>query len=197
MPAHPAHGPGVLTSIRGGRAKAEPGGQNTAMHVGPEVEIRPARESDAESIRDAVQAIAAEKSYLATVEGFSLEETRAFLKRIVEGNLPQVTAVAGHRVVGFCDILPNSAAGFAHVARLGMGVRSEWRRQGIGRRLLDACLALAKNVGIEKVELEVFSDNIGAIRLYESRGFRREGVKLRGRKLDDRYQDVVLMALWL
>jgi RimJ/RimL family protein N-acetyltransferase len=167
------------------------------MPIGPEVEIRRARESDAESIRAAVQAVAAEKRYLATVKGFSLEETRAFLKRILEGNLPQVTAVAGDTVVGACDILPNSAAGFTHVARLGMWVRSEWRRQGIGRRLLDACLARARNSGIEKVELEVFSDNIAAIRLYESVGFNREGVKVRGRKLDGRYQDVILMALWI
>ncbi len=165
------------------------------MQIGPQVEIRRARESDAESIRAAVRAVAQEKWYLATVEGFSLEETRSFLKRIVEGNLPQVTAVAGDTVVGGCDILPNSAAGFRHVARLGMYVLPEWRRQGIGRRLLDACLALARNSGIEKVELEVFSDNIGAIKLYESLGFSREGVKVRGRKLDGRYQDVILMAL--
>ncbi|HEV7614136.1 MAG TPA: GNAT family N-acetyltransferase [Steroidobacteraceae bacterium] len=70
-------------------------------------------------------------------------------------------------------------------------------RQGIGRRLLEACLALAKNADIEKVELEVFSDNIAAVRLYESFGFSHEGVRVRGRKLDDRYQDVVLMALWI
>lgn len=172
-------------------AGSEPGGQP------PQVDIRPARESDAELIRDALKAVAAEKWYLATVDGFSVEETRAFLKRIVEGNLPQVTAFGAGIVVGFCDILPNAATGFTHVARLGMAVRSGWRRQGTGRRLLQACLALAKNAGIEKVELEVYSDNLGAVRLYESFGFKREGVKVRGRKLDDRYQDVVLMALWI
>jgi ribosomal protein S18 acetylase RimI-like enzyme len=164
---------------------------------GSNIEIRSARESDAEAIRAALAAVAAEKRYIATVTGFSLDETRAFLRHIVEGNLPQVTALAGDTVVGFCDILPNAAVGFTHVARLGMAVRSEWRRQGIGRQLLEACLARAKQAGIEKVELEVYSDNLGAVRLYESFGFAREGVKLRGRKLDERYQDVVLMALWI
>jgi RimJ/RimL family protein N-acetyltransferase len=57
--------------------------------------------------------------------------------------------------------------------------------------------AQARSVGIEKVELEVFPDNIGAVRLYESLGFTREGLKVRGRKLEGRYQDVALMALWL
>jgi ribosomal protein S18 acetylase RimI-like enzyme len=154
------------------------------------------RESDAESIRDAIRAVASERVYLATVDGFSLDDTRAFIKRIIDLGLPQATAIAEGQVVGFCDIVPHTTVGFTHVARLGMGVRSEWRRQGVGRRLLDACLASAKGAGIEKVELEVFSDNTGAMKLYEHFGFGREGIKARGRKLDGRYQDIVLMALW-
>jgi RimJ/RimL family protein N-acetyltransferase len=62
---------------------------------------------------------------------------------------------------------------------------------------LTACLSLARNAGIEKVELEVFADNLGAVGLYQSLGFIEEGVRIRGRKLDGRYQDVKLMALWL
>jgi ribosomal protein S18 acetylase RimI-like enzyme len=131
------------------------------------------------------------------LSGFSLEQTRTFLKRVVDGALPQVLAVVEDEVVGFCDIIPNTAKGFTHVGRLGMGVRFEWRRQGVGRRLLDACLSLARKAGIEKVELEVFSENVAAIRLYDSFGFSQEGRKVRGRKLEDRYQDVTLMALWL
>src|ERR1017187_7150190 len=38
------------------------------------VQIRPARDSDTASACDAVNAIAAEKWYLATVDGFSLEQ---------------------------------------------------------------------------------------------------------------------------
>jgi ribosomal protein S18 acetylase RimI-like enzyme len=167
------------------------------IRIAVDIEIRPARESDAELIRDAVKAVAAEKWYLATVEGWSVEDTRAFLQHIVAGDLPQATAFAKGEVVGFCDIIPHTAAGFTHVGRLGMGVRSEWRRQGVGRRLLEACLSHAKRAAIEKVELEVFGDNIGALKLYESFGFCREGVRVRGRKFESRYQDVVLMALWL
>lgn len=161
------------------------------------LEIRPAREADAASLSDAVKAVAAEKWYLATVDGFSLEQTRAYLQDIKDRSLPQMTAIVGNTVVGFCDIIPHAAQGFTHVARLGMGVRPEWRRQGIGRRLLDACLSLARRSAIEKIELEVFSDNVAAVRLYETFGFSLEGVKVRGRKLQGRYQDVKLMALWL
>jgi RimJ/RimL family protein N-acetyltransferase len=116
---------------------------------------------------------------------------------VVDASLPQVVAVLEDEVVGICDILPNTAKGFTHVGRLGMGVRFEWRRQGVGRRMLVACLDLARSANIEKVELEVFSDNLAAIGLYESFGFSQEGLKVRGRKLENRYQDVRLMALWL
>jgi ribosomal protein S18 acetylase RimI-like enzyme len=95
------------------------------------------------------------------------------------------------------DILPNAAKGFTHVGRLGMGVRAEWRRRGIGRQMLEACISLARDAHIEKVELEVFADNVAAIRLYESFGFVQEGIRIRGRKLEGRYQDVKIMALWL
>jgi ribosomal protein S18 acetylase RimI-like enzyme len=165
--------------------------------IAANIEIRPARESDAELMRDAVKAVAAEKWYLATIDGWSLQDTHAFLRHVADGDLPQATAFAQGMVVGFCDIMANATVGFTHVGRLGMGVRAEWRRQGVGRRLLEACLAHAKRAALEKVELEVYSDNIGAVRLYESFGFTREGVRARGRKLEGRYQDVVLMALWL
>lgn len=159
--------------------------------------IRPTRESDAASFCDAVKAVAAEKWYLATVDGYSLEQTREFVKHVVEGSLPQMMAVDGDVVVGFCDIIPIPSKGFTHVGRLGMGVRLEWRRQNIGRRLLDACLSRARDAGIEKVELEVYTDNIAAMHLYQSFGFCQEGIKVRARKLEDRYQDLRMMALWL
>jgi ribosomal protein S18 acetylase RimI-like enzyme len=162
-----------------------------------QIEVRPTRISDAASFCEAVNAVAAERVYLATVDGFSPAQTRAFVEQVVAVSAPQVMAVVNGQVVGFCDIMPNPAKGFTHVGRLGMGVRSEWRRQGIGRKLLDACLELARKAGIEKVELEVFADNLGAMQLYQSFGFTEEGVRIRGRKLDGRYQDVKLMALWL
>jgi RimJ/RimL family protein N-acetyltransferase len=47
------------------------------------------------------------------------------------------------------------------------------------------------------VELEVYPDNQAAVLLYEQFGFVAEGLRRRARKLDGRYQDIELMALWL
>jgi ribosomal protein S18 acetylase RimI-like enzyme len=167
------------------------------MHGRSPIDIRPVRPGDAASLCAGINNVAAEKWVLATVR-FSPEEIHAFLARSIENSFPHVVAVDGGDVVGWCDIVPGKAAnGFGHVGRLGMGVRREWRGQGLGRRLLAACLRLAPPVGIEKVELEVYTDNQPAVRLYESMGFVKEGLKARARKLEGRYQDIQMMALWL
>ena len=161
-----------------------------------QINIRPALQTDAESLNAGIKSVAAEKWFLATVDGFSLEQTRDFLQRAIEKSLPLLVAVHGDEVVGWCDIMPLTVSGFAHVGRLGMGVRREWRGQGLGRDLLGDCLSRARGAGIEKVELEVYADNEAAVRLYQSFGFVREGLKARARKFEGRYQDTVQMALW-
>jgi ribosomal protein S18 acetylase RimI-like enzyme len=56
----------------------------------------------------------------------------------------------------------------------------------------------AKGFGhVGRLGMGVRFDNVAALALYHSFGFVQEGLKTRGRKLENRYQDVALMALWL
>ena len=115
------------------------------MNTEPQICIRPGQQVDAESLRAGIQDVAAEKCYLATVEGFSLEETRTFLQRVIEHAAPQMVAVHRDQVIGWCDIMPGNAKyGFGHVGRLGMGVLRQWRRRGLGRDLINATVPLAR-----------------------------------------------------
>lgn len=71
------------------------------------------------------------------------------------------------------------------------------RRSGIGKQLLLSCLEQAKAFGFEKIELNVYADNLAAIKLYENHGFEKEGTRRSARKVENRYQDIVLMAKFL
>jgi ribosomal protein S18 acetylase RimI-like enzyme len=62
------------------------------------------------------------------------------------------------------------------------------------KRLLMECLELAKNQGLEKIELEVFDDNAFAIKLYWDTGFVDEGCRAMRRKIDGRYPHILLMG---
>jgi RimJ/RimL family protein N-acetyltransferase len=98
-------------------------------------------------------------------------------------------------VVGWCDITRNPHEGFRHVGRLGMGLLPGYRRRGLGRQLVERTVAAARAQQIERIELEVFASNAGAVEFYRKLGFVAEGTKRAARKLDGVYDDHVLMAL--
>jgi GNAT superfamily N-acetyltransferase len=58
----------------------------------------------------------------------------------------------------------------------GVGVLPAWRRQGVGRRMMEWLLEQARHTGLRQVTLEVISENKPARELYCSLGFseRRE-----------------------
>jgi RimJ/RimL family protein N-acetyltransferase len=84
-----------------------------------------------------------------------------------------------------------------HVAQLGMFVKKEYRRQGIGSQLLMWLIAWASAVSLEKISLQVFSSNGAAIGLYHKCGFVEEGRFVRQIKEGGVYKDLICMAHFL
>jgi ribosomal protein S18 acetylase RimI-like enzyme len=81
---------------------------------------------------------------------------------------------------------------------IGMMVRAEVRSHGIGRDLLEACIAEARRApGLEMLTLTVTAANTTAIRLYESSGFVAYGNLPRALKIGRVYHDKLHMALTL
>jgi len=103
----------------------------------------------------------------------------------------------GSRLVGAISCEHDTRLKVRHIGHIvGMMVRPEARGRGVGRSLLDACIAQARRVsGLEMLTLTVTSTNGPAIALYEGAGFKRYGRFVRAMKLDDRYLDKDLMAL--
>ncbi|HSF15546.1 MAG TPA: GNAT family N-acetyltransferase [Vicinamibacteria bacterium] len=159
------------------------------------ISFRESRIEDHEEIARCVSAVARERKYLATVEGFTSQETRKFLESLGYWAGVQIVALDGRKIVGWCDVLPLPFEGMRHVGRLGMGVLATHRRQGLGRRLLEETLPRARERGIWRIELDVFASNERAKRLYESKGFVVEGRKRLARALDGVEEDIFLMAL--
>ena len=88
-----------------------------------------------------------------------------------------LVAVIGDRVVGMLGLhtFPNKPRR-RHAGSIGMGVHDEWQGKGIGTALMRAGVELADNwLNLRRLELEVYTDNEAAIRLYERFGFEREG----------------------
>lgn len=162
------------------------------------IDIRPVTAGDVDGYRACVDRVARERIFIAITEAYPEPETRAFVDDMIARDLPFYVAVAGTRIVGWCDIVVAKSRperpGFGHAGSLSMGLDVEFRRRGVGERLLLAALDHADRIGLERVALQVFGDNAGALALYTKFGFEYEGVKRRERKLDGRYDDLVMMA---
>ena len=60
-----------------------------------------------------------------------------------------------------------------------LAVRRDFSGRGLGSRLLAACEMEARRRGCEEIHLEVRTDRASTVRFYESRGFRKLGLKPR------------------
>jgi N-acetylglutamate synthase len=59
-----------------------------------------------------------------------------------------------------------------------LAVHPKYRCQGIGRRLVDQCLSLLRQTGIEKCVVIVFDDNHNGIAFWERMGWITQGVRM-------------------
>jgi RimJ/RimL family protein N-acetyltransferase len=159
--------------------------------------IKNIEEQHVQGFHATLDAVAGEKKYLAWTQAPPIESTRKFICGNIANNTPQVVALDDDRVIGWCDIEPHQKQTMKHVGTLGMGLLRTYRNKGIGTRLISAALERARDIGLEKVELEVISTNANAIALYQKMGFREEGQRRKAIKIDDSYHDCILMYLFL
>lgn len=165
------------------------------LGLGAGVVIEHISEARAEGFRACLDAVARERRFLAQVEAPPLQRVRDFVRDSVKNDAAQFVAVDGGAVVGWCDVFPDWPETTKHCGTLGMGVLAAYRGQGIGSRLLAACLAKAKAGGITRITLKVRADNAAAIGLYERAGFRHEARLVKAMRFDGVYYDELQMSL--
>jgi ribosomal protein S18 acetylase RimI-like enzyme len=81
-----------------------------------------------------------------------------------------IVAPADGAVAGYALALFRTGAVAARLYSIAVDGRSA--RRGLGRLLVAACEAEAEARGCAALRLEVRADNLGAIRLYQARGYR-------------------------
>jgi ribosomal protein S18 acetylase RimI-like enzyme len=106
----------------------------------------------------------------------------------------------GERLVGAIGCERDRRRKGRHVGHVvGMMVRPEARRRGVGRQLLQGLIGECRQIGgIEMLILTVTAGNQAAVRLYEGSGFVVYGNLPRAIRLDDgQYHDKLHMVLAL
>ena len=123
----------------------------------------------------------------------SLHPVGWFAERLAHG-AAIIGAFRGGELAGIVGFIAAQGPKQQHKGMLvGMYVRQQARRAGVGRLLVDAVLELAAQ-SVELVQLAVVKGNEPAARLYRSMGFVEYGLEQHALKIDGRYYDDILMA---
>jgi hypothetical protein len=85
---------------------------------------------------DELGEVASERIFIEMIEPPPREKVREFQSGLIEKNGPVFYAVDGSRVVGWCDVFPESNPRQSHRGSLGMGLLPPYRGKGVGGRLL-------------------------------------------------------------
>ena len=78
------------------------------------------------------------------------------------------------RIIATAEAYPDNYCrpeGDPAVGVLGMQVQARWRRHGLGRLLLETLIDHCRELGMERIELQVFKSNHPALALYGRYGF--------------------------
>lgn len=116
---------------------------------------------------------------------FSVESEAEFISGM-ENSSDDIMLVAkdGSKIIGNASLnrLPRR---MKHRGDFAVSVAKEYWNKGIGSQLLHEIINFAKENSFEIIDLQVRSDNLSAIHLYEKFGFKRIGTHPAFFKIDD------------
>ena len=114
------------------------------------------------------------------------EEAEVLRRRRDDPRALMILAEINGEIAAVSDVMPMGLKSRTlHRATLGMSVRQDFWRQGIGSAMMERLIAHARQSGFEQIELEVVSTNRQAINLYVKYGFQIYGTRPHGMKYPD------------
>jgi L-amino acid N-acyltransferase YncA len=163
---------------------------------GTPVSIRPFTRADAAGVAAFAQSLPEHDLLFLSRDIKHARVIEAWLDAISAGEIESLVAVVDTHVVATTAIVRDPLGWSPHVAEVRMLVSPALRGKGLGRALLDASIALAREAGTTKLMARMTPDQRGAITLFEEAGFRGEAMlrdHVKGR--DGALHDLAILSL--
>lgn len=166
---------------------------------GKEIKFRYPTIDDAETLKNYINKISAEQSFI-LLQGFqnTLESETNWLKDKLE-------KISKNKCVYLCGFNHNQLVACAeitlgfeaksHVGEFGISVALEFRGQGIGQKIMELVISelVKKMPEMKIIDLEVFGQNQIAQNLYRKLGFIKYGKLPNGLRRKGQFDDAVYM----
>ena len=173
-------------------------GERRIQLGGHELLLRCAREEDAQRLLDYLKTTSGETRFLIREPDevtMTEEDERRFIRMQNESERDvMLLAFYDGEFAGNGSLMGMGPSRYRHRAGVAIALFQAYTGLGIGRAMMEALLAIAREHGIEQVELEVVADTERAIALYKQLGFEVYGTMPRNMKYrDGTYADVYWM----
>ena len=155
-------------------------------------------------LQDAQQLLDLKRNYIKNTTTIPLEldeypndvksESNIIKDYIESRNSILLVAAFNKEIIGNIDLAGNKRSKMFHTAMIGMGIKEEWRNQGLGRCLIESVIDWAKKHSeIELIWLDVYASNELGFNLYKNIGFKVSGVIPKFFKDENGYKDKIQM----
>ena len=177
--------------------------ETLALRDGRKITIRSVEPEDAAGMLQYMKIMLGETPFLLrTPEEFNYtteEEARILAGRKNDPRSLMLVAETEGEIIASADVCPHGTKSrVQHRAELGISVRKDYWRQGIGSALMELLIPFAQQSGFEQIELTVESKNQRALQLYHKNGFIIYGTRPHGLKYPDgSYDNDYLMVRML
>lgn len=160
--------------------------------------IRQPLENDAEDLAQYMNELSIEKTYIVFQgEQMTKEETLEYVKRVRENvrNKKEVCLLLffEKELIGMANVALRQKI-YKHIGNTSITIKKQFRGKGLGELLIERLFSEASRlIGIKKIVLQVFGNNIPAVSLYRKIGFKEYGHLPKAIKWRGKYVDEILM----
>jgi L-amino acid N-acyltransferase YncA len=160
-----------------------------------EMIIRDAVEADLPTIVEIYNATVPTRMVTAELEPTTVEARLPWFREHSAEHYPCWVAESGGRVIAWLDFKRfQSRSAYRGTAEISVYVDEEFRRRGVGLRLLEQAIARAPSLDITALVGLIFGHNEPSLKLFQTLGFERWGFFPGVAKLDGVERDLVVMG---
>lgn len=161
------------------------------------LKYRIANVDDAENLMEFFNNLDRDSDFMLLSEGernTDLENQKNILSKI-GSSFSMILCTNKNDIIGFSVISRGIYKKNKHIASLIIGVRKDYRNQGIGKSLISNSVTWCKDNNVSQLELTVAVENKNAISCYLSSGFNFSGVRHKSLFIIDKYVDEYYMSM--
>ncbi len=138
---------------------------------GVQCQFRPLRKDDEKAFHELFLAVPAPERMFIKHRVTEPEVIRDWCRNIDLGrNLPML-AIQDGRIAGVATLHQQLGGWKRHIGRVSVLVLPQYRGRGLARALIAEIVAMARSLGLEKVEAEFIGNQEAAIRMFAMLGF--------------------------